>query len=73
MVFFAPSSTETHPDLNAALPDSAASLTPDQVHALGVPLYERKSVKIDYVRPGIDELSAHFASLGLAGALLAGS
>jgi len=65
MVFF---SSPAHRDASGltADPDSAASLTPDEVHALGIPLYERK-LSIDYARPGRDELSAHFASLGLTG------
>ena len=65
MVFFASPEHRDASDLAAnAQPDSAASLTPDQVHALGRPLYERK-LSIDYERPGIDQLRAHFASLGL--------
>jgi hypothetical protein len=65
MVFFASSEHRDASDLAAnAAPDSAASLTPDEVHALGRPLYERK-LAIDYERPGIDRLRAHFASLGL--------
>ena len=63
MVFFAGPDHRDASDLNASL-DSTASLTPDQVHALGKPLYERK-LAIDYTRPGIDELRVHFASLGL--------
>ena len=43
-----------------------ATLTPDQTHQVGVPLYANR-LKIDYVRPGRDELNAHFASLGLTG------
>jgi hypothetical protein len=44
--------------------DQAASLTPQETHDLGVPLYERR-LEIDFVRPGRDELNAHFARLGL--------
>ncbi len=65
MVFFASPEHRDASDL-AASPDSAASLTPDQVHALGVPLYGGK-LSIDYLRPGREELMAHFASLGLTG------
>ncbi len=65
MVFFSSTGHRDASDLPAS-PDSAASLTPDQVHALGIPLYERK-LSIDYARPGRDELNAHFASLGLTG------
>jgi len=50
----------------AASADSAASLTPDEVSALGKPLYEGK-LSMDYVRLGREELMAHFASLGLTG------
>ena len=65
MVFFA---GPDHRDASAlcALSEQAASLTPDQTHALSVPLY-RDRLKIDYTRPGHDELNAHFASLGLTG------
>ena len=65
MVLF---SSPAHRDASELVgsPDSTASLTPDQVHALGIPLYERK-LSIDYARPGRDELNAHFASLGLTG------
>lgn len=66
MVFFAGPDHRDASDLNAG-PDSAASLTPDQVHVLGRPLYETK-LSIDYERPGIDQLRAHFASLGLTSA-----
>lgn len=65
MVFFAGSDHRDASDL-AASPDSTASLTPDQVHELGKPLYERR-LAIDYERPGRDELLAHFAGLGLTG------
>lgn len=65
MVFFASPEHRDASDL-AASADQAASLTPDQTHALGVPLYSRR-LSLDYVRPGRDELNAHFASLGLTG------
>jgi hypothetical protein len=65
MVFFSSPAHRDASDL-AASPDAAASLTPDEVHALGIPLYENK-LDIDYARPGRDELNAHFASLGLTG------
>lgn len=66
MVFFC---SAEHRDASniAAGPDQAASLTPQQVHDVGVPLYGPR-LSIDYVRPGRDELLAHFASLGLSGA-----
>jgi hypothetical protein len=65
MVFFASPEHRDSSDLGAA-PDSTASLTPDEVHALGAPLYSTK-MDIDYVRPGIEILRAHFAKLGLTG------
>jgi Alkylmercury lyase len=65
MVFFASPEHRDASDLCAPA-DQAASLTPDQAHALGVPLYGPR-LKIDYVRPGRDELMAHFAALGLTG------
>ena len=63
MVFFA---SPEHRDASnlAASADSAASLVPDQIHELGKPLY-RTRLSIDYERPGIEQLRAHFASLGL--------
>jgi hypothetical protein len=63
MVFFC---SAEHRDASniAASPDEAASLTPQQVHDLGVPLYAKK-LSIDYARPGRDQLTTHFASLGL--------
>jgi hypothetical protein len=71
MVFFASPEHRDASDLSAPVdqrdqPDQTASLTPDQVHALGVPLYSGK-LSIDYARPGREELMAHFASLGLTG------
>jgi hypothetical protein len=65
MVFFC---SAEHRDASGLAPtaDSDATLTPDQAHQLGVPLYADR-LKIDYVRPGRDALNAHFASLGLTG------
>lgn len=65
MVFFC---SPEHRDASSlsAPPDNAASLTPDQTHQLSIPLYSRR-LQIDYVRPGRDELNAHFAALGLGG------
>jgi len=65
MVFFASPEHREASDLSAP-PEEAASLTPDQVYALGVPLYADK-LSMNYRRLGIDELRAHFASLGLTG------
>jgi hypothetical protein len=65
MVFFCSVQHRDASDLSAAA-DQAASLTPDQVHRLSGPLYANR-LKIDYVRPGRDELNARFASLGLTG------
>ena len=63
MVFFC---SPEHRDASslAGSPDQAASLTPQEVHELGVPLYSRR-LSMDYSRPGREELTAHFASLGL--------
>jgi hypothetical protein len=65
MVFFC---SAEHRDASrlSAPSDQAASLTPQQTHKLGVPLYRRR-LEIDFVRPGRDELNAHFASVGLTG------
>ena len=60
MVFFCSREHRDASDLAAA---DGASLTPDETHALGVPLYARK-LSIDYERPTPAELTAHFASLG---------
>lgn len=65
MVFFCSGQHRDESGLNAPA-DQAASLTPQQTHDLGVPLYTDR-LKIDYVRPGRDELNAHFEALGLAG------
>jgi hypothetical protein len=65
MVFFCSAEHRDASGLSAPA-DAAASLTPQQTHDLGVPLY-RDRLKLDYVRPGRDELNAHFASLGLTG------
>jgi hypothetical protein len=65
MVFFCSAEHRDASGLTADA-DKAASLTPQQTHDLGVPLYQRR-LEIDYVRPGRDELNAHFASLGLGG------
>lgn len=46
--------------------DKSASLTPDEVHALGRPLY-RERLMIGYERPGAAALTEHFGALGLTG------
>ena len=65
MLFFC---SAEHRDASGLAPtaDSGASLSADQAHQLGVPLYADR-LKIDYVRPGRDALNTHFASLGLTG------
>ena len=65
MVFFASAEHRDASDL-CAPPDQAASLTPDEVHALSGPIYRRK-LELDYARPTRDELLDHFATLGLTG------
>lgn len=65
MVFFASPHHRDASDL-CAPPEQAASLTPDQVHALSGPIYTRK-FELDYARPTRDELLNHFASMGLTG------
>jgi hypothetical protein len=65
MVFFASPAHRDESDLCAPA-DRAASLTPDQVHALSGPIYARK-FSLDYARPAKDELLAHFAAIGLTG------
>ncbi|MEO6577583.1 MAG: hypothetical protein ABIO99_01615, partial [Candidatus Limnocylindria bacterium] len=65
MVFFASGEHRDASDLCAA-PDQAASLTPDQVHALSGPIYASKFA-IDYARPGKEALEAHFLAIGLTG------
>lgn len=65
MVFFCSPEHRDASDLFASA-DPGASLTPDQVHELGKPLYATK-LSINYTRPGREELAAHFASLGLTG------
>ncbi|MDQ3938587.1 MAG: alkylmercury lyase family protein, partial [Chloroflexota bacterium] len=63
MVFFASAEHRDASDLCAPA-DQAASLAPDQVHALSRPLYSRR-LEMGYARPGRDELMAHFTALGL--------
>jgi hypothetical protein len=63
MVFFASPEHRDASDLSAPA-DQTASLTPDEVYALGIPLYANK-LSIDYERPGLDALRTHFASIGL--------
>ena len=65
MVFFASPEHRDASDL-CAPEDRAASLTPDQVHALSGPIYAGK-FSLDYARPTKDELLAHFAAMGLIG------
>jgi hypothetical protein len=65
MVFFA---SPEHRDASplCGSPDQAASLTPEQVHALSGPIYARKFA-LDYARPSRQELLDHFAAIGLTG------
>ena len=65
MVFF---SSPEHRDASSlcAADGAGASLTPDQMHALSVPLYAAR-MSPDYTRPSREALLAHFADLGLSG------
>lgn len=65
MVFFA---SPEHRDASplCAPSEMAASLTPEQVHRLSGPIYERK-FSLDYARPSRQELLSHWASIGLTG------
>jgi len=64
MVFFA---SPEHRDASSLFAsDGGASLTPDQVHRLSVPIYARK-LALDYARPSKQALLDHFASLELRG------
>jgi hypothetical protein len=65
MVFFASAEHRDASDL-CAPPEQAASLTPDEVHALSGPIYRGK-LELDYARPTRDELLDHFSTLGLTG------
>jgi len=65
MVFFASPEHRDASDLCASA-ESAVSLTPDQVHALGEPIYRGK-FDPDYARPGKQELLDHWRALGLSG------
>lgn len=65
MVFFASPEHRDASDLGAPA-QAAASLTPDQVHALSVPIYGQK-LALDYARPSKQELLDHFAAVGLTG------
>jgi Alkylmercury lyase len=64
MVFFA--SPEHRDASSLCASDGGATLTPDEVHRLSVPIYEHK-LAFDYARPSKPELLAHFATLGLGG------
>ena len=65
MVFFA---SPEHRDASSLCSGtgSGASLTPDQVHDLSVPLYAAR-MSAGFARPPKAELLDHFASLGLTG------
>jgi Alkylmercury lyase len=65
MVFFASGEHRDASDLAAPV-ESAASLTPDQVHALSGPIYATKFA-LDYARPSREALLAHFEAIGLRG------
>ena len=65
MVFVASPEHRDASDLGAPA-QAAASLTPDQVHALSIPIYARK-LALDYARPSKQELLDHFAAMGLTG------
>lgn len=65
MVFFASPEHRDASDLCASA-ESAVSLTPDQVHAVGEPIYRGK-FDSGYARPGKQELLDHWRSLGLSG------
>jgi len=66
MVFFASAEHRDASDL-CAPSEQAATLTPEEVHALSGPIYRTK-LELDYARPTRDELLEHFATLGLTGA-----
>lgn len=63
MVFFASPEHRDASDLCAPA-EQAASLAPELAHAVSGPLYSAR-LRIDYARPGRDELMAHFQRLGL--------
>src|SRR3989442_2091028 len=65
MVFF---SGESHLDewRRFTQAPGGAILTIEETHALSVPVY-RDKLRVEYVRPGKDQLVAHFRSLGLTG------
>jgi len=65
MVFFASPNHRDASDFTAPA-DASASLTPDEVHALSIPIYSRKFA-LDYARPSREALLAHFATIGLTG------
>lgn len=63
MVFF---SSPEHRDASGLCETDAsgASLTPDEVHAMGEPLYTTK-LDLDYTRPSPAEQAAHATAIGL--------
>ena len=66
MVFFSSAEHRDASDLCATTDGGGASLTPDEIHTLSVPLYGPR-LDLDYMRPSKDALLAHFASMGLTG------
>lgn len=65
MIFFCSTEHRGVSELSAPA-DKSASLSPDQVHRLSIPLYADR-LKLEYERPGRDRLNEHFAALGLTG------
>ena len=65
MVFFA---SPEHRDASTlcASAEAGASLTPDQVHALSVPLYTTR-MELGYTRPSKQVHLDHFSAMGLTG------
>ena len=66
MVFFCSAEHRDASGIVSTDEQPGASLTPQQAHDLGVPLYGKR-LEMDFARPGRDELNAHFESLGLTG------
>jgi hypothetical protein len=67
MVFFCSMEHQSEWSRDTGTPDAGAVLALQQVITLSIPIYRTK-MALDYQRPSVAVLKAHFAEMGLAGA-----
>jgi hypothetical protein len=67
MVFFCSTEHQSEWSRQTGAPDAGAVLTIQQVITLSIPIYRTK-MALDYQRPSVAVLRAHFAQMGLTGA-----